>query len=425
MKLLNYTSSWFLLALFLILLVWAGSFYFIMLDEIYDSIDDGLENQKTLIIQKATQDPLILSREQFDEGNYLIRKIPSSLALSYQDVYKDTLMYMQIEEDFEPVRLLTTAFGHQGDYYELRIITSMVEEDDLIEDLLYSLLVLFLGLTASMVILNNMLLKKIWQPFYLLLERLQNFRLDDPQPFNATDSKIEEFRLLDSSLQKLLERNVETFNEQKQFIENAAHELQTPLAISLNKLELMVNQPLEEEQLALAASVMDNLERLIRLNKSLLLLSRINNQQFAGEKEIDLNAVVKKALHDFSDQAGYKRIHLVLEENGACKANMNPDLAHMLVVNLLKNAIVHNHPEGEVKVIIEDQLLEIINTGKPEALDAKRIFKRFYKQGSNGSSTGLGLAIAKAITDLYGFGMSYSFAEKHVFRLAFYGGKEA
>src|SRR5690554_890772 len=297
MKLLNYTSSWFLLALFLILLVWAGSFYFIMLDEIYDSIDDGLENQKTLIIQKATQDPLILSREQFDEGNYLIRKIPSSLALSYQDVYKDTLMYMQIEEDFEPVRLLTTAFGHQGDYYELRIITSMVEEDDLIEDLLYSLLVLFLGITASMVILNNLLLKKIWQPFYLLLERLRNFRLDDPQPFHATDSKIEEFRLLDSSLQKLLERNVETFNEQKQFIENASHELQTPLAISLNKLELMVNHPMEEEQLVLAASVMDNLERLIRLNKSLLLLSRITNQQYGAEEEIDVNSVVKKGLH--------------------------------------------------------------------------------------------------------------------------------
>src|SRR5690606_12062699 len=147
------------------------------------------------------------------------------------------LMYMQNEKDYEPVRLLVTAFEHRGEYYELQVITSMVEEDDLIEDLLYSLLVLFLGLATSMVILNNFLLKKVWQPFYFLLDRLQNFRLDDPKPFPATDSKIEEFRLLDGSLRKLLEKNIQTFNDQKQFIENAAHELQTPLAISLNKLE--------------------------------------------------------------------------------------------------------------------------------------------------------------------------------------------
>src|SRR5690554_3940219 len=199
MKLLHYTSLWFLAALFLILLIWAGSFYFIMLDEIYDSIDDGLENQKSLIIQKASEDPSILGRLDFDESNYQIRKIPAALAVNYRDAYRDTLMYMQVEEDFEPVRLLSTAFEYKGEYYELSVITSMVEEDDLIEDLLYSLLVLFLGIIASMVILNNLLLKKIWQPFYQLLERLRNFRLDDPKLFHATDSKIEEFRLLDNS----------------------------------------------------------------------------------------------------------------------------------------------------------------------------------------------------------------------------------
>lgn len=417
MKLLNYTSSWFIIALFLILLIWAGSFYFIMLDEIYDSIDDGLENQKALIIQKAAQDPSILERENFDESNYQIRKIPAHQAFAYRDVYKDTLMYMQVEKDFEPVRLLTTAFEYQGEYYELRVITSMVEEDDLIEDLLISLLVLFLGITASMVILNNFLLKRIWQPFYMLLDRLRNFKLDDPKPFPATETQIEEFKLLETSLQKLLEKNVQTFNEQKQFIENAAHELQTPLAISLNKLELMVNRPLDEEQLGLAASVMDNLERLIRLNKSLLLLSRINNQQYVEEEEVALNAVAKKVVRDFSDQLEYKNLQLTLEEKGIFKATMNPDLAHILLVNLLKNAIVHNQPGGEVLVLLEDHRLSIANTSRTAPLDGKRIFERFFKQGSNGNSTGLGLAIVKAITDLYGFRMQYSYRDKHFFTL--------
>src|SRR5690606_9104327 len=250
-------------------------------------------------------------------------------------------------------------------------------------------------------------------------DRLRNFRLDDPKPFPATETKIEEFKLLETSLQKLLEKNVQTFNDQKQFIENAAHELQTPLAISLNKLELMVNQPMDEEQLALAASVMDNLERLIRLNKSLLLLSRINNQQYAGEEHIDLNAVVKQAMRDFSDQADYKNITLVLEENGTVSAKMNPDLAHVLVINLIKNAIVHNQLSGLVYVILEDQAISFINSGKSEALNGARIFDRFYRQGSNGHFTGLGLAIVKAIADLYGFRISYRFEENHEFKIIF------
>src|SRR5690554_3733316 len=149
MKLLNHTISRFVLVMLPILLVWAAVFYFLMLDEIYDSIDDGLENQKTLILGKIERDSTTLLNSHFDEGNYLVRKIPLNQAITYTDVYKDTLIYMQVEDDLEPVRLLTTAFEHKGEYYEMQIITPMVEEDDLIEDLIYSLLFLFLGLAAS------------------------------------------------------------------------------------------------------------------------------------------------------------------------------------------------------------------------------------------------------------------------------------
>jgi signal transduction histidine kinase len=417
MKLLNYTSSWFLFILFLILLVWAGSFYVIMLDEIYDSMDDGLDNQKSLIIQKADLDSSILQRTAFDEGNFLVKEIPLQNAIDYTDHYKDTLMYMQNEQDFEPVRMLITAFETKGKTYEMRVITSMVEEDDLIEDLLYSLLFLFLGLAATLLLLNNFLLKKIWQPFYQVLERLQRFRLDDPQPIVSSSSPIEEFRLLDASVNKLLTRNIQAYEDQKQFIENASHELQTPLAISLNKLELLAGHPLQEEPLVLVGSVMDNLERLIRLNKSLLLLTRINNQQYTTEDEVNFNGTIRKLLEDFKDQASYKEVGLFLEEHGQCIVNLNPELAQILIVNLLKNAIVHNRPGGFVKVMVREKSIEIQNSGTSEPLDASKIFERFYKNEASGSSTGLGLSIVKAITDLYGFNIQYRFEEKHVFRL--------
>ena len=179
MKVLNYTTSYFALILLIIIPIWAGLFYYAMLDEIYDSIDDGLDNQKGLIIQKAAVDTSILNKSDFEEGDYAIKEIAASHSMSYRDTYIDTMMYMQNEKDFEPVRLLKTVFNHQGRYYHMQIVTSMVEEDDLLTELFYALFWLYIGLVASILILNNFLLKRIWRPFYLLLNQVKNFKLEN------------------------------------------------------------------------------------------------------------------------------------------------------------------------------------------------------------------------------------------------------
>ncbi|MBK0403635.1 HAMP domain-containing histidine kinase [Adhaeribacter sp. BT258] len=418
MKLLNYTSAYFAGILLLIISIWAGLFYFSMLDEIYDSMDDGLENQKILVIRKASADTTILNQPEFEAGYFTIKEIPFPKAQTYTDTYQDTLMYMENEEDYEPVRLLRTAFHHpNGRYYELQLITSMVEEDDLIADLLYSLVWLYLGLVASILLLNNFLLRKIWKPFYRLLERLQKFRLEDQQPLKTTKTNIEEFKLLNETVQKLIKSNIAAFNSQKQFIENASHELQTPLAISLNKLELLVeNNNLSEAQLEILASIINNLERSTRLNKSLSQLSRIENRQFPEVAATNFNDLIKKQLEDLTDLAEHREVTLHLEEQGNLQAQVNPDLANILITNLLKNAISHNISGGTVKVQVKPESLTVQNTGSGNALDPQQIFNRFYKGEQNSGSTGLGLAIVKAITDLYGFRIEYSFQDgKHRF----------
>jgi len=148
LKVLNYTTSWFAGILLLLISIWAALFYYAMLDEIYDSIDDGLDNQKGLIIKRAGVDSTLLLKSAFDEGDYAIRPVSAEAAMNFRDVYADTLMYMQNEEDFEPVRLLRTAFQQGGNYYQMQVITSMVEEDDLMAELFYSLLYLYIGFTC-------------------------------------------------------------------------------------------------------------------------------------------------------------------------------------------------------------------------------------------------------------------------------------
>ena len=420
MKVLNYTTSWFAGILLLLISIWAGLFYYALLDEIYDSIDDGLDNQKGLIIKRAGVDSGLLLKSTFDEGDYAIRPVSAEAAINFRDVYVDTLMYMQNEEDFEPVRLLRTAFQQGGKYYQMQVITSMVEEDDLMAELFYSLLYLYIGLLASILVLNNFLLKKIWKPFYYLIKQVKGFRLDKPLQIKFKRTRIDEFKLLNETVSNLLQANIDAYNNQKHFIENAAHELQTPLAISINHLEALAETgSLSEDGAKLLAAALDNLQRLTRLNKSLLLLSRIENKQFAETAEVNINELVKKLSADFSDQLTYSKISLHLIEEEQLLVRMNPDLGTILLTNLVKNAIVHNHPGGVINILITKNTLSIENTGRGEALDVRALFQRFSQERRSQHSTGLGLAIVKAITTLFGFSITYSLDGSHRFVVVF------
>lgn len=420
MKLLNYTSAYFAGILLVIISIWAVVFYFVMLDEIYDSIDDGLDNQKGLVIEKSTIDSTVLFKNNFDESDYSIREIPAALAINSQDEYIDTMMYMQNEKSEEPVRLLKTVFLQNGKYYRLLVATSMVEEDDLTAQLFYSILWLYIGLVSTIIIFNNFLLKRVWSPFNHLLKQLKKFRLEKPQPLTITKTNIDEFRLLNETIQKLLQQNIDTYTSQKQFIENASHELQTPLAISINKLEALAETgDLQEKQLKLVADALDNLERLTRLNKSLLLLSKIENKQFSDVKRVNINQLVKKVVADFEDQSVYNNISITIDEKDNCLQHMNEDLAVIMIINLVKNAIQHNLPGGMIHITITNHSLSVENSGKGTALDTEKIFNRFHSEEPSQVSTGLGLAIVKAITVLYNFKSSYHFNQKHIISIHF------
>lgn len=419
MKLLNYTSSYFAIVLLVLISAWGAIFYYAMLDEIYDSIDDGLDNQKGLVIQKAAADTLVLYKNDFDESDYAIREIPASRGANFRDTYIDTMMYMQNEKSDEPVRLLKTAFLQNGRYYELQVATSMVEEDDLTMQLFYSILWLYLGLVVTILVFNNFLLKRIWRPFYQLIKQLKKFRLDKPAQITSSKTRVDEFRLLNETVQKLLQRNIDIYTSQKTFIENASHELQTPLAIGINQLETLAeNNQLPDSQLQLLASALDNLERLARLNKSLLLLSRIENKQFPDETPVNINELTAKIITDFSDQSAFNAITVHMIEKNTCIRDMNADLASILITNLVKNAILHNQPGGFVNIVIDKDLLAVENSGSVP-LNEQNIFMRFYTGKPCQTSTGLGLAIVKAIADLYHFRLSYHYEQKHIIKIHF------
>lgn len=425
MKLLNQSIKHISISILAIIGLWGVVFFFNMIEEIKENVDEGLDNYKRQIVYKAQRDTAVLSRINFDEGFYAIQEIDRNTALSVKDQYIDTLMYMQDSDDLmpelDPARMLTTAFQDDGRYYKLKIINPMVEKDDLIHRLLLNMLWLYAFLIVTIVLLNNMVLQRLWKPFYSLLHKLQTYQLGSDNQLPAIKTRTNEFKDLQKAVGTLLNHNLQVYEQQKQFIGNASHELQTPLAIAINKLELLLEKDdLKRAQAERIGEIMRIIERLIRLNKSLLLLTKIENRQFLDRQNVFVNTAVKQGINDLKEIAHFKQIDISFTEQANLTREMDPALAEIMIHNLLKNAVFHNIPNGQVEIVIKENALWIGNTGRHQALDPDQMFKRFYKTKQHQENTGLGLAIIKAIGDLYEISITYTYNDhSHCFELTF------
>lgn len=390
-----------LIGIFVILLGWAVVFYMGMMEEINDEVDDSLEDYTELIIKRSLAGKQLPSNDSGSNNQYFLKEVDRTYFLSHDAIsYRDSMVYIEEKKETEPARILTTLFkDKEGRYFEVSVYTPTIEKKDLREAIFYLLIGLFTTLLIAILLINIWVFHRIMKPFYRLLEWLDNFRLDKKNEPLDNPTNTTEFRKLNVAVNRFAVHSEEIFEQQKQFIGNASHEIQTPIAVCQNRLEmLMEDETLTEQQMGEIVKTYQTLEYVSKLNKSLLLLSKIDNSQFAETKEISLNEVLHRYSDDYREVYHYRGITLDIQEKATFRVQMNETLAVVLVTNLLKNAFVHNIDKGMIRVEITSSSIRFGNTGADVALDDKRIFERFY-QGSRKreGSTGLGLAIVHAI----------------------------
>jgi signal transduction histidine kinase len=257
------------------------------------------------------------------------------------------------------------------------------------------------------------------RPLYRLLEWFDKYRPGVKNTTVPDDSSVVEFRKLSRAAQRAVERAEYYFEQQKQFIGNASHELQTPLAIIGTRIEWLVNNtPLDEKQLEELLKIQRSLARLVRLNRTLLLLSKIENGQLPESTDTDLASIIRESAEMYGDIYGDRNIVFEVNLPGSFIMHMNESLASTLLNNLLKNSYLHNLQDGKVQVTACGRAITIANSGK-QPLDASQIFERFYHEG-NPESTGLGLALVSSICRYYDIKVGYSFNyNMHAFTLEF------
>ena len=421
MKLLSYTYRKLALLLFLLMAVWGVLFYYAIIDEVVDETDDTLENYGEILMESALHDPSILETEGSLMSFYKFTPISEEEGRHYRQVFYDATVYIELEDEDEPVRVMCTAFRMpDGQYYELKLMISILERDDMVEAMLWYLGALFLLFLICTSIGIQLVLKGVFRPLHRLLDWLHCIQPGKEVPPLDNPTKIREFRQLSDAALDMGNRSYKAYEEQKQFIENASHELQTPLAIVRGKVELLAeSEGMTEQQMEQLDEIYATLGRAVKLNKSLLLLSRIENGQYTEMEDVSVDEILDELLPDLMDIYEHKQVRLIRKrEEQPFIIRCNHSLAQILVSNLVKNSLLHNREGGELQVLTTPTSLVIKNTGDVP-LDGDKLFRRFY-HGMDGKkdSTGLGLAIARSIALSSSLKLTYEWQDgMHTFRL--------
>ncbi len=405
-----------------LLALWAALFHYTLVDEINDEADDALEEYSELIIVRMLAGEPLPRTNEGSNNSYTILPVDEEYAAVRPWIdYYDAEVYIPEKEETEPARVRTSLFRDaSGQYYELRVATPTFEKEDLLRTVLWWIVLLYVTLLVGIVGVTVWVFYRSLRPLYALLHWLDGFtpgRSCAPVP---EDPHVVEFRRLSGALRQSAERSALLFEQQKQFIGNASHELQTPLAVLGGRIDWLLDQTeLSEEQMGELVQMKRTLAHIVRLNKTLLLLTKIDNGQFPDLAEVDLAAMLRELKELYDEIYAARAIRCTLSVPGRFVVRLNETLASVLVSNLLRNAYLHSAEGAAVEVRAEGRTLHFENEGA-EPLDADRLFDRFYRGPKRAEgSTGLGLALVRAAADRCALRVEYRFVDgRHRFTVS-------
>jgi len=380
-------------------------------------LDEQLYYVKDVIAKRIKYDyPLTIFEEPVELTDAENRFYPKDTA-----IYKDTLILRNIEgegvDEFEKYRQIKAYETLHGARYKIIVRQSLVRNQDLVWVISFATFIIILLLLTGLWIMNTLTSKQLWKPFYTNLDRLKNFSIQDQNPIKLEATNIDEFQELNISIKNLTQKLQSDFNSLKEFSENASHEMQTPLAIMQSKIELLLQSAkLSKEQSELLKSIYQAGQRLSKLNKTLLLLAKVENQQYSTKEEISFKTLIERQLENYEDFILNKNLKVVKNLSDAT-FNTNTILAETLISNLLSNSIRHNVPNGSISIDYSADKLVFTNSGKSlEQEDPENLFERFKKESTSKESLGLGLAIVKQVCDVNNWQIDYS-QEKNLHKI--------
>lgn len=408
-----------LLSLFMLVVTGLGTYY-VVNTTIYDELDFHLLQHKADIQQQLMEDPNSLDevKRLGGLGSYEwveISDFDQSITLHSNNFSTiDTVRYAEVSELPESYRKLTTTLSVGGSHFLLEIFEEVAAWEKISMTVMLSVLAALFIWVILLYVVNQYAFGRILSPFYDTVDRLEHIsspnELGEPFP----EPNTYEIRVLNNALNTMLTQIKSSFDDQRKFIQNASHELLTPLSIIRQKAEKLISDSEEPDPSSLERlhEIQQTAVRLTRLSNALLLISRVENKQYERSDEIDIIQIVERVLKELADFTEIKEITIETEFSRAVNIKGNRELIHSAIYNIIQNAIKFSPDEGKIRITISENgsgkiVLSVKDEGPgiPEDL-IDQVFDRFRKgdklSGHGSSSPGLGLSIVKSICELHG-----------------------
>lgn len=419
MKLIYKITLTLMLPLVLTLGMWGWLSYRTMSRKIHADTDMILKDYSDDIIMRLLSDGELPERFNGAYNTYYIEDVTSEYAAMHPSAeYGEAEAFLQSQEDFASSRIRSQVFkDSEGNYRKLTVSLPTFEQDVLIGHVLTWTIILFVVLLIAIVALGVISLNYNMKPLYRLLEWIDGYEPGMPSTEIPSDTDIVEFRKLSAAVEDAVARFEKQYEDRKMFIGNASHELQTPLAVCSNRIEMLLDRPdLNDEVAEELVKLHRSLAGLIRLNKTLLLLSKIENGQFPQTSEVDMNALIAESIRMNAEIHAHKGIRADLAQEGRLMLSIDEQMASVLVGNLVRNAFLYAPEGSSVNVRITDSGFSISNPGE-QPLDKDKVFHKFYQPaGRREGSTGLGLTLVHSVCINNGLHVGYDYADgRHIF----------
>lgn len=420
-KLLSQTLIYYSIYALLMLLIATPFFYWLSLKLHLDDVKEAISlREKEFMAESKWK--LLSAKDiaKWNEFNRDIKILPDTVGAAKGEIVRQ-VFYDALDDEWEPYQVLYRDVDTQEGIRVLMVRINLIESEDLMRGTALISIMILIFLLTGFVAVTRITSSRLWSPFYQILHQIEQFNIEQKSKPDFPETKTVEFQNLRQGLEKLISENIKAFEREKEFTQNASHELQTPLAIFQSKLDILLQDAdLTENQSVILQQLYDASARLLRINKNLLLLAKLEQQWFIGKEPLNVRSLIQEVLPYFSEQAEEKALSLTtnLSEKEVLKANKG--LTEILINNLILNAIRHNVFNGHIYIALNQNTLTVRNSGAPEPLDEHNIFQRFSSGGRYSHSSGLGLALVKKIAELNHWQVTYSFENnEHIFSVIF------
>ena len=426
-NLLNKTLKTFSIYSLLVLIISVPAYYY-LIDNIWlNELDENNE----LIAERTEQElnRLNLNKNELEKSLFLWNKIQPHTSLkeleskfkTSDSTYTTSRQNPYAKEvDINRFRGLQKTIKINNTYFLLTIETIVEESEETVWAIAKLTFLFFILLVIGFLVLNRRLSYQLWKPFRHTLSQLKSFQLNKQSKIEFTKSNTVEFEELNTSLTKLIEQNISAYKSQKEFTENASHELQTPLALIKGKLDLLIQQEsLTNRQYDIVEEINLALTRVSRINKNLLLLAKMENHQFEKNSDINISDIMLACLKLLDEHFSAKKLIVIQQIEDCIIVEGNSALIEILVNNLLLNTIKHAPKNSNITVVLNKKGIIVSNFGQM-ALNKNRLFNRFSSVTENASGSGLGLAIIKQVCEVHHWNITYNYQNNsHIFSVEF------